>query len=437
MYCVRCGRKAAEGEKRCAVCNMRLVSPAKLNRLLNEEKERNDDDAFDRFLISAEKTLHSCGKHISSGSKKLAEAAKEKLTLLLPKLQEAWEKARVYLKKEYKVLKKKYRRLVKNIKAKLAELKDTSARENEPRMTQKKSAGKTGSTAKTVGSRTSTGKTAASAGSVRTAAASREERPTTRGELLLQSFRNKPKSKNNRLKSAENRIESDDYENWSDSDETESAIGRIESVKYKPKFINNKPKSATNRPKSASAKTHTTSGRSAAGTVGKTGTKKSRSAHGYMTREEEEFEEKNVRSIVSMGCLLLAFILLLMWGTLTNGGRRTFAGLGMGSAKGYVLLGDDCMTEGNYSRAVEHYYKALSKKITYDAAYKLAAAYSHTGDIGREVSALLLCVDYYPKNIEPYKELLYLYPEGYERPEKVSLALGKGLNQFGDKLYEP
>ena len=377
MYCVRCGRKAAEGEKRCAVCNMRLVSPAKLNRLLNEEKERNDDDAFDRFLISAEKTLHSCGKHISSGSKKLAEAAKEKLTLLLPKLQEAWEKARVFLKKEYKVLRKKYRRLVKNIKAQIAsfrEEKQSAGGRTEPVLREKKPAAKSARGVKTPSS---------SAKGSAAKAVSYEERPATRGEIVARSIQNRPRSVSAR--------HDDPF-----------ALPTRPASGVRKKTPAGKPSSAKHR-----------------------------------TRAEEEFEEKNVRFIVSMGCLLLAFILLLMWGTLTPGGKRTFAGLGMGSAGGYVLLGDDCMAEGNYSRAVEHYYKALSKKITYDAAYKLAAAYSHTGDLGREVSALLLCVDYYPKNIEPYKELLYLYPEGYERPEKVSLALGKGLNRFGDKLYEP
>ena len=395
-----------QGEKRCAVCNMRLVSPAKLNRLLNEEKEA-ETDAFEKFLKDAKKKLSQWGQKIGPRLKKLAAAAKVKLGELAVFLKKTWAKARVGLKKAWKVLRRKLKQLIRQIKARIAENKAAPKKTGGaagPVLKQKKP-----SAAKTNASRASASPKRTPAAPVRSASA-RIARPVSYDE--------------------------DVYE-----------------TEYRPKFVSgsrgtsyhtaSKPAAkkasgtAGSSGKKTSAAARPAPGRTAAsrkpssGPVTRTGAQKKRS---YV---DDSFAEKNARSIVSMGCLLLAFILLLMWGTLTGGGKRTFATLGMGSSGGYVLLGDDCMQEGNYSRAVEHYYKALSKKITYEAAYKLAAAYSHTGDISREVSSLLLCVDYYPKHIQPYKELVYLYPYADDRPEKVARAIQTGEELYGTAIYEP
>ncbi|MBR5258759.1 MAG: hypothetical protein IKV51_07415, partial [Clostridia bacterium] len=38
MYCVKCGRKAKPGEKRCPVCSTRLVTAKQLNELIKLKK---------------------------------------------------------------------------------------------------------------------------------------------------------------------------------------------------------------------------------------------------------------------------------------------------------------------------------------------------------------------------------------------------------------
>ena len=140
-------------------------------------------------------------------------------------------------------------------------------------------------------------------------------------------------------------------------------------------------------------------------------------------RDEENFVEKYLRSIISMMLLTTTVVLMLMWGYATDTGNRTMAELGLGSRKGYILLGDDCMADGNYKRAVEHYYKALSKRVNYEAGMKLAIAYRYTGEPEKETSALLLLMDRYVGMDEPYQRILELYPDPYTRPEKVQIAI--------------
>ena len=55
MYCVKCGRKARPGEKRCPACSTRLVTAKQLNELIKlkksikRKKRQKNRDAFLRF----------------------------------------------------------------------------------------------------------------------------------------------------------------------------------------------------------------------------------------------------------------------------------------------------------------------------------------------------------------------------------------------------
>ena len=89
------------------------------------------------------------------------------------------------------------------------------------------------------------------------------------------------------------------------------------------------------------------------------------------------------------------------------------------------------MTTGNYSRAVECYYKSLSMQSTFNAAYRLARAYSYTGDAEKCVSALLYCVDNFPSRSEPYAQLMNIYPDEASRPEAVRTAIETAQQVFG------
>ena len=146
----------------------------------------------------------------------------------------------------------------------------------------------------------------------------------------------------------------------------------------------------------------------------------------------ETFLERHLRSLIAMALLAVTVIVFCVWSTSTTSGKRTFAQLGIGSASGYILLGDDCMESGNYARAVEHYYRALSRNTTYESAIKLARAYQMTGDTDREASVLLLCADRFETEREPYERLKALYPTLTRRPETVQNALNRGAHVLGD-----
>ena len=144
-----------------------------------------------------------------------------------------------------------------------------------------------------------------------------------------------------------------------------------------------------------------------------------------------QWAQEHLRSLVAMGLLLLALIVFSFWGAFSDSGQKTLAQIGLGSARGYMLIGDEYLAENNYSRAVEYYYTSLTKDLSYEAALKLAIAYSYTGDISKEISALLICTENYPQNKLPFSQLYQLYPDGVERPARVQQAIEQGLKLYG------
>lgn len=144
------------------------------------------------------------------------------------------------------------------------------------------------------------------------------------------------------------------------------------------------------------------------------------------------FSLKHIRTTVAVILLLFTVITVAMWGTLTDSGQRSFAKLGAGSWRGYLLLGDDYMAENNYTRAVECYYTSIRKQLSLEGTYKLAAAYSYTGDISREVNALLACVKNYPDYKMSYVQLYRLFPYRETRPDEIERVINVGFERFGN-----
>ena len=144
------------------------------------------------------------------------------------------------------------------------------------------------------------------------------------------------------------------------------------------------------------------------------------------------FVEQHLRSVVAVSATLIAVLALLWWGLFTDKGAYTFASVGIGSSRGYVLMAEECMQNGNYNRAVEYCRQALNYGVSYEAAGKLAAAYSYLHDLKNETGALLLCVDNFPERKAPYVELAALYPDEFTRPENVQKAIEEGIRRFGD-----
>lgn len=207
---------------------------------------------------------------------------------------------------------------------------------------------------------------------------------------------------------------------------------RIKSSSESPKPVRTAVKPGASMRGSASARNGGAPGRSQP--PRRAGQSSVRGARAYARSEpdRESFLERHLRSLIAMALLAVTVIVFCVWSTSTASGKRTFAQLGIGGASGYILLGDDCMESGNYARAVEHYYRALKQHTSYESAAKLAQAYRMTGDTEREASVLLLCVDRFETEREPYKRLKELYPDLTRRPETVQNALNRGAHVLGD-----
>lgn len=302
MYCVRCGRLAREGERRCLECGMRLVSPAKLNRLLDEDRDRRN--GLNTPRPHSKQNLKSANTAV----KQFAGAAVERSTALLSGaakwISEAVAAIRSYIEEKTPIIKKEF---------------------------------------------------------------------SFRFRKVKRYFRKKFRRFGKYLK-----------------------LSKLHLPDFQHSRQPVNPKNTIKRKK----------------------------------KRRQSFTERNLRTIVAMSLIGLSFLVFIMWGTLSAPGMRTFASMGMGSSRGYILLGDKYMSGANYERAVESYYTALNKSGSYDAAFRLGRAYSYTGDMEKCVSALLYCTDNYPSRREPYVQLIMIYPNPGTRPDKVKEAIARGNATF-------
>ncbi len=345
MYCVKCGRKARPGEKRCPVCSTRLVTAKQLSELLklkkqvNRKKRKARKDLLQRFC-----------KGVRAFWLKLCAVA-----LIL------WQTVRNLGIGVYDGLRTAYKRIKQWIK-------------------QKKAKTKTYKTAK------------------------------------------KP-APNNRTKNG-TRPQIKAYK--STAARTEATTNRSATVARK----------STGKPvkTNASGRTKNETGRTTAGRTHSAYKRTSRVSGKSRSRRviDSLFSLKHIRTTVAVILLLFTVITVALWGTLTDSGQRSFAKLGAGSWRGYILLGDDYMAEYNYTRAVECYYTSIRKQLSLEGTYKLAAAYSYTGDISREVNALLACVKNYPDYKMAYVQLYRLFPYEETRPDEVERVINLGFERFGD-----
>ncbi len=341
MYCVKCGRKARPGEKRCPACSTRLVTAKQLNELIKlkksikRKKRQKNRDAFLRFKQGFKQGILSFWDRLCA------------VSLIL------WQTVKNIAAGIYKAIKtslKNWREKPKKINtkqsAKTTSKTHTNGKTKRPQIkaynqakTKAATSGKTHSVA-----RANIGKLG------RNVAASRQARFTKRT----------------------------------------SSTSRPAYVRTAKAPQRSKPKKLV----------------------------------------DSMFSLKHIRTTVAVILLAFTVLTIVMWGTLTDSGQRSFAKLGAGSWKGYILLGDEYMAESNYMRAVESYYSSIRKKLSLEGTYKLAAAYSYTGDISREVNALLACVKNYPDYKMAYVQLYKIFPYEETRPAEVNRVIGVGLERF-------
>lgn len=412
MYCVKCGTKAREGQKKCLACGMRLISPEALIKLLKKadlEKKLNAVDQpkpvkpekKDGFVKGYIDRLHKDEADASALKKKKTSEENKKIEpakVIKPDKKHAARPEKPETEKE----RKRVTPLFENpTQPRRRSIFDDEPSEKAPTK-----------------SKTVSGGGGKPKQPEKPVASVKKPAPKKTNPVVKLPEKKKTISETRRREESEKRVLSQRISVPDRKDERKkSAVTPKSSGVIRP----NKAKSAPERNR-APVKKQIPAARQTPARVksssGGAGAKNRKNK-----RNEENFVEKYLRSIISMMLLTTSVILMLMWGYATDTGNRTMAELGLGSRQGYILLGDDCMAEGNYKRAVEHYYKALSKKVNYEAGIKLARAYRLTGEGEKETSALLLLMDRYQGTEEPYQRLLELYPDPYNRPEKVQMAI--------------
>lgn len=419
MYCVKCGTKAEKGQKLCLACGMRLISPEALLKLLRKadlekklsqmdqtipEKNGKSETSLKRHMDRLHKAETEAGtlrkkkkeekaepirKEIPRKTKKTTQGSEEKVKKTAVKREmPASDKGKSRVTPLYENPTQPKRRSIFDDMPLEADV----AKKAKPRSVEKPSA--------------SEKKPAVKKPPVKKPASPRSNpvvRFPEKAKSVGESRKRAPEER--RAKSQLIRI----YE-YEEMRRKTSAPKKSPSAK-RPDRTKAAPRRNTAPVKGqASSKMRSSSGGAGA------------KPH-KPKRDEENFAEKYLRSIISMMLLTGTVVLMLMWGYATDTGNRTMAQLGLGSRRGYILLGDDCMANGNYKRAVEHYYKALSKRVNYEAGIKLASAYRQAGEHEKETSALLLLMDRYEGVEEPYQRIMELYPDPYTRPEKVQTAI--------------
>lgn len=428
MYCVRCGEKAEKGQKVCSSCGMRLISPEALLKLLKKadlekklssmdfearEKEKKEDAFVRRYMDKLSK--EDAG--VSVSARKKAEKTKT-----AAESKKSDPPKRLIVESDVTVKKKKTADSDVTVRKKTADSDVTVKKKKTPdtgvsvkRMQPDDKASKrvtplfenpTQPKRRSIFDDTddfgdSAKKKAVSGGGGKPDGVKKVKGESSKKPASAVKLPEKKKSAKDARK-AEPAYYISDYDERPRRRKPDKMPPERPSLKRPERAKTQPVKNA--RPKGSSVQTRNSGG-------------------GKRKKDDDSFTEKHLRSIISMVLLTITVVLTLMWGYSTESGLRTMAQFGLGSRKGYILLGDDCMMNGNYKRAVEHYYKALSKKVNYEAGIKLSWAYKRCGDIEKETSALLLLMDQYKTAQEPYDRMLELYPYPDSRPEPVKNAI--------------
>ncbi|MBQ3760929.1 MAG: hypothetical protein II875_02820 [Clostridia bacterium] len=430
MYCIKCGRQGHSGEKRCPDCGMRLVTPARLKELIELEKYVNQTFSgklsirYKRLKKRTSKRWAKIRSGLGSFFGKLFVDLRAFGGVSLRVLKNALKALWAFLKRAYSFLKKhsvsgakKLCLLLKKAGAKLrrkaAELRQQYRQEREKQQILIKE--------------------------------ERAQRPITKrrpvqeeGDLEEELFtewivpaRAKSKASMPQKKSAAQAHKPQRTESKTHGAPIEKNVRTDRKGEIKPNraYLTG----AGGKPSAANTYAARQLSRDIANERYREKQLQSEKARKKRKKKpfSREWTEEHMRSLVAMGLMLTALIVFVFWGAFSDSGQKTLAGIGLGSARGYMLIGDEYMAEKNYPRAVEYYYSSISSDLSYEAALKLAIAYSYTGDVSKEVSALLLLTENYPENKLPFSQLYALYPEGSARPQRVQQAIEKGFALYG------
>lgn len=154
----------------------------------------------------------------------------------------------------------------------------------------------------------------------------------------------------------------------------------------------------------------------------------------YVEEEEGGFFARHVRGIVALILLAVVIVVLLLW-SLSNAGQTTLAQMNLAwKADVYSTLADQAYKAGSKLEAAQYYEKAFARESNnYEYAHSSMVAYYESGEIEKAAAMLKKCIAMRPNEVEPYQEMLVLYPDAASRPWEITEIVRDGYSRTGDE----
>jgi len=149
--------------------------------------------------------------------------------------------------------------------------------------------------------------------------------------------------------------------------------------------------------------------------------------------EEGSFVQRHIRGIVGLILMLVLAIIILIW-AMSGKGQVTLAKLNLAwNPEIYADLGFEAYQSDSDLLAARYYEKALARDTeNYDYAHSAMVAYYEADRIESAASMLKKCVEMRPDSVEPYQEMLILYPDAATRPWEIRELIRMGYERTGD-----
>lgn len=154
----------------------------------------------------------------------------------------------------------------------------------------------------------------------------------------------------------------------------------------------------------------------------------------FEEQEEGGFFRRHVRGIVGLILTLVVILIVVLWAC-TEGGQMKLAPMNLAwKPQPYAELGYEAYQQGSFERAAGYYEKAYARdSANYEYAHSAMVAYYDAESIDKAAEMLKKCIEMDPDNIEPYQEMLILYPDAASRPWEVSELLRMGYQRTGNE----
>lgn len=154
----------------------------------------------------------------------------------------------------------------------------------------------------------------------------------------------------------------------------------------------------------------------------------------FEEQEKGGFFHRHIRGIVGFILMMVVILIVAAWAC-TENGQMKLAPMNLAwKSQPYAELGYEAYQQGSFERAAGYYEKAYARESSnYEFAHSAMVAYYDAENIEKAAEMLKICIEMNPDNVEPYQELMILYPDASTRPWEVSELLRMGYQRTGNE----